>query len=332
MIERMLGPVDVQRLLPMGECIEALDRALAESTTTPVQSFVGGVKAPEGKFHLKAALSGGEHPMFAAKLNANFPGNPSRGLPTIQGALMLFDATNGTLLATMDSAAVTAIRTAAATAVAARHLASPGACTLAIVGCGAQALHHVEAINLVRPLKRVKLYDVNAAVAQELSTEVERRVGVPVQVCGDLMACTAGADMVVTLTSARSPFLTTGHVQPGTFVAGVGTDSPDKSELDPALMAQALVVVDDAAQCAEMGDLHHAVAAGLVQPASVWGTLAEVCAAPARFTVPPGRTVVFDSTGIPIEDVVATRLIYERSRYSDGGGKADPPPLSSGRT
>ena len=314
MIERMLGPDDVQRLLPMTECIEALDRALAASASTPVQSFVGGVKAPAGKFHLKAALSTGAEPMFAAKLNANFPDNPARGLPTIQGALMLFDATNGTLLATMDSASVTAIRTAAATAVAARHLAPAGADSLAVVGCGVQAFHHVEAMNVVRPLRSVRLYDLDGAAARRLAEDVERRLGLGAEASADLRSCTADADMVVTLTSARSAFLTPAHVRPGAFVAGVGTDSPDKSELDPALMAGALIVVDDLAQCAEMGDLRHAIAAGVVQAAGVWGTLADVCAAPARFTVPPRRTVVFDSTGIPLEDVVAARLIHRRSR------------------
>lgn len=314
MIERMLGPDDVLRLLPMAECIEALDRALAESASTPVQSFVGGVKASAGKFHLKAALSGGAEPMFAAKLNANFPDNPARGLPTIQGALMLFDATNGMLLATMDSASVTAIRTAAATAVAARHLAPSGAESLAVVGCGVQAFHHVEAMKVVRALRRVRLYDLDGAAARRLAEDIERRLGLSAEVCADLRSCTADADMVVTLTSARSAFLTPAHVRAGAFVAGVGTDSPDKSELDPALMADALIVVDDLAQCAEMGDLRHAIAAGVVQATGVWGTLADVCAAPARFTVPPGRTVVFDSTGIPLEDVVAAHLIHRRSR------------------
>ena len=295
----------------MKACIDALDRALAESVREPVQSFVGGAKAREGKFHIKAALSGGERPLFAAKINANYPRNPEQGRPTIQGVLVLFDATTGEPLATMDSGAITAIRTAAASAVAARHLAQPAAKTLGVVGCGVQAFHHVEAIDAVRPLRLVTLFDVDQDRAREMARRVERELGIVARATPDLHACTADADMVATLTSSRKPFLSGALVRAGIFVAAVGTDSPDKCEIEPSLMHDAFVVVDDQAQCAEMGDLHHAIAAGAVSRDRACATLAEVAADPARHRPRAGQTVVFDSTGIPIEDVVAARIVFE---------------------
>lgn len=316
---RAIDAAGVLHLLPMAECVRELDRALAESVGTPVRSFVGGVKAPEGKFHLKAALSAGTRPMFAAKLNANFPGNPERGRPTIQGLLVLFDATTGEPLATMDSAAVTAVRTAAATAVAARHLAHPGADTLAVVGCGAQALFHVQAIHLVRPLSRVRCHDTSPAVAHGLADRVRRELGIRVDACDSLPACTGDAAMVVTLTSSRTAFLRPEHVRADAFIGAVGVDSPDKSEIHPSLMRDAMVIVDDRGQCAEMGDLHHAIAAGAMAATDVAGTLAEVCAEPARFQG-TGKRIVFDSTGIPLEDVVAARIVYDHASTVPPGG------------
>lgn len=307
-----IDAASVIRLLPMEQCVEELDRALADSADMPVQSFVGGVKAPAGKFHLKAALALGTRPMFAAKLNANFPGNPAQGRPTIQGVLVLFDGSTGEPLATMDSAAVTAIRTAAATAVAARHLAPARADTLAVIGCGAQAFFHVEAINIVRPLSSVACFDTNAAAAEALRTRVEKELGIRPDACASVGTCASGAAMVVTLTSSRTAYLRPEHVRAGAFVAAVGVDSPDKSEIDPALMREALVIVDDRAQCAEMGDLRHAIAAGVMTAADVAGTLAEACADPSRFAG-TGKRIVFDSTGIPIEDVVAARIIHSNA-------------------
>ena len=316
---RLLGAKEVSRVLPMRECVEALALAFAESAHAPVRSFVGGVAAAEGKFHIKAALREGERALFVAKTNANFPGNPARGLPTIQGVLALFDAENGRLLALMDSGSITAIRTAAATAVAAKFLAPADARSLAIVGCGTQALQHVRAIREVRGITEVRALDLDRAAAEKLARVVKDECGIDAEAFDDLRAATGDADIVVTLTSSRRAFLRRDDVRAGAFVAGVGADSPDKSELDPALLAGARIIVDDLDQCAEMGDLHHAIAAGRLAKSDVAGTLAGVAADPARYPAVADRVTVFDSTGIPMEDVVAARLAFDRAEKSNIG-------------
>lgn len=317
----MLGARDVSAVLPMDACVEALTAAFQDSGRAAVRSFVGGVAAAQGKFHIKAALREGERALFVAKTNANFPGNPARGLPTIQGILALFDAENGRLLSLMDSGSITAIRTAAATAVAVKFLAPADARTLAIVGCGTQALQHVRAIREVREITRVRALDLDRAAAEAFARTVRNDCGIEAEAFDDLRTATGDADIVVTLTSSRRAFLRKGDVRPGAFVAGIGADSPDKSELDPGLLAGARVIVDDLDQCAEMGDLHHAIAAGLVSKGDVAGTLADVAANPESFRPTDAGVTVFDSTGIPLEDVVAASLAFERAQR-DGVGTA----------
>ena len=129
----------------------------------------------------------------------------------------------------------------------------------------------------------------------------------------DLASAARTADLIVTCTTATEPFLTTDMVRPGTFVAAVGADNPQKSEIEPALMAASLVVTDSTAQCAAMGDLHHAVEAGVMAPADVHAELAELVAG-----TKPGRTsaaqiILFDSTGVAVEDAASAFQVYHRA-------------------
>ena len=313
---RTLSAVDVYRYLPVADCIDVLERAF--SSAEGVQSFVGGVVAPAGTFHIKAALAEwGTGQYFAAKLNANFPRNRERdGLPTIQGLLLLSSASDGRPLAIMDSASLTVVRTAAATAVVARYAALPAARRCAIIGCGAQALAQLEALRAVRPIEFVRAFDVDAGALDAFVASAGQQVGLTVEAAHSLDHCVRDADVIVTCTTARQPFLHLSHVRPGTFVAALGADNPQKNEIAPELMARATVVVDDVQQCAEIGDLHHALVAGVMTRADVWGTVSDVV---RQKQVPAGRVTIFDSTGVPIEDAVAAAIVYERA-VADGSG------------
>ena len=315
----VLGAEDVRAALPLVECIEALEAAFCEPAAAAVQSFVGGATAADGKYHVKAALTSGDRPVFVAKINANFPLNPERhGLPTIQGIAALFDATDGRVLALLDSIALTIIRTAAATGLAARHLSRPDATTLALIGCGAQARAQIDAVCLVRPISRIHLYDTRGAAADVLGGEL-RTAGYDAVPARDLASALGGADVVVTCTSSTSAFLSEDHVRPGAFIAAVGADSHDKHEIAPSLVARSVVIVDDLEQCAAIGDLHHALASGFVDRAHVAGSLPDVVRAPEQFAWRPGRTTLFDSTGIPIEDAVGALRAYDHARRTGRG-------------
>ena len=231
---------DVRQLLGMDDCIAAVEAAFrlhAEGRSLP--PGVLAIRAPEGGFHIKAAGLRLDRLYFAAKANANFSENPRRhGLPAIQGVIVLCDADNGCPLAVMDSMEVTARRTAAATAVAAKWLARPGSSTATVCGCGSQGREQLRALARVLPLQRAYAFDLDQAKAQAFARSLSEELGLEVTPTRDLAAAVRKSDVCVTCTPSRAPFLLREHVVPGTFVAAVGADSHDKQELDPRLMAK----------------------------------------------------------------------------------------------
>ena len=263
---RILSRRQVFELLSLRECIAAVEHAFrlhAEGRT--LGPGVLGVPAARGGFHIKAAGLLGPRSYFAAKTNANFPDNPRRfGLPTIRGTVVLADADNGEPLAMMDSASVTALRTGAATAVAAKHLARAGSRVATVVGCGAQGAIQLAAIAAVLPLERAWVLDTDPARAEGLAARAQADLGFRVAAATDLRAALRESDVCVTCTPSRRPFVFRDDVAPGTFIAAVGADSQGKQELEPALVASSTLVVDVLEQCAEIGELQHALAAGLM--------------------------------------------------------------------
>src|SRR5438132_402880 len=223
------------------------------------------ITARDGGFHVKGASVVLDRTYVAVKLNGNYPDNPRRnGLPTIQGIVLLCDASDGALLAAMDSIEITLRRTAAASALAARFLARRDAASIAICGCGEQGRAQLAALTEVMVIKRARVWDMDGEKARDFADDVRRSQGLDITAVSKIGDATRESDVIVTATTARTPFLTRDIVPPGAFVAAVGADSPEKSELAPELMANATIVVDVLAQSATMGDLHHAIDAGLV--------------------------------------------------------------------
>lgn len=312
---RLLTRSDVTALLAMPDCIDAVETAFllhGRGKVAPPQ--VLGVHVEGGGFHIKTATLPGAPPVFAAKTNANFPGNPkAHGLPTIQGAILLFDATNGCPLAIMDAGEVTAARTGATTALAAKYLAKPSASSLTLVGCGTQASAQLRAVSAVRRLRRVFVSDMDHDRAVRFAQHHRDALGLEVEAVSDLAAAVRCSDMCITCTPARSFIVKSDWVPPGCFVAGVGADNENKQEIDPALFRSARVVVDSLDQCAVIGDLHRAIDSGAITREGVYGELSEIVAG-----VKPGRasdteTILFDSSGVALGDVAAAALVYERA-------------------
>jgi len=317
----ILSRRDVLELLPLPDCIDAVEHAFrAHAEGRARGPGVLSVPAANGAFHIKAAGLVGERSFFAAKTNANFPDNPRRhGMPTIQGTVVLADAGSGAPLAVMDSASVTALRTGAATAVAAKILARRDARTATIVGCGAQGEVQLAAIAAVLPLQHVWLVDSDHAKAEALVARTGGTVGCRLEAAKDLHAAVRTSDVCVTCTPARHAFLGPADVAPGTFVAAVGADARGKQELQPELVASATLVVDVLEQCAEIGELQHALAAGLLTRERVHAQLGEVLIGRR-----PGRTrndeiTVFDSSGTALQDVAAAVTVYENARARGRG-------------
>ena len=299
----LLGRADVERLLPAAACIEAVEEAFRHHALGKVPApGILGMHAVNGGFHVKAGFLG---KYFAAKVNANFPGNVD--LPTIQGAVILFDAANGRPLAIMDSISITAIRTAAATAVAAKYLARADCETILVCGCGGQAAAQLQALLCVRKPRRILAYDRDAGRASVFSA----RFGA--EMADDLAEAARASDLIVTCTTSTRYFITREIIRPGAFIAAVGADNENKQEIDPALLAQAKLVTDLTEQAARIGDLHHAIAAGVVTTADVHAELGEVIAGRKSARESADEIIVFDSTGTGLQDVAAAIAVYERA-------------------
>jgi alanine dehydrogenase len=314
----VLGSEDVTRLLDMESCVAEVEKAFrARGEGRLARSSVAGLELTGGGLHAKLAVLQLSRVYAAAKINANFPENPRiRGLPTIQGLVVLFDATSGVPLACMDSGTITAARTAAASAVAAKYLALPGASSVAFIGCGIQASSHALALGFVRPIRRVALFDSNRDAADKLARELSQSRQLEVTVADNLREATHAADIVVTSTPSRSAFLDDGDVNEGTFIAAVGADNEHKQEIAPALLRAGAVIVDDLDQCCRIGDLHHALDAGVMRRQDVRASLDQVVAGMVAGRRDEQEIVIFDSTGVAIEDVAAAAIVYERAEKS----------------
>jgi ornithine cyclodeaminase/alanine dehydrogenase-like protein (mu-crystallin family) len=320
-VTRLLTRTDVEGLLDPRTCIDAVEAAFRlRGAGGRIESAVLGLHGEGGGFHVKAAGVLGERSYFAAKLNSNFPGNPTKhSLPTIQGVLGLFDATNGLPLAVMDSIAITLLRTAAATGVAAKYLSRDDAKTVTIVGCGAQSIHQLAALKAVRPIARVYAVDRDTAVAARFAKSATALLGIDVAPSDDLQAVARDSDIIVTCTPSRAPFLDVRHVSPGAFIAAVGADNEDKSEIEPTLMRAAAVVCDDRGQCVKIGDLHHAITAGAMSADDIRAELHEVVFDPSRGRQDDDEIVVFDSTGVALQDMASAVVVYERAAAENIG-------------
>ena len=314
---------DVVRLLGMAECIDAVENAFRMHATGKAgQPGVLGIHVEGGGFHIKAAALTLERPYFAAKLNANFPHNgPRLGLPTIRGMLALCDASNGEPLAVMDSMSITALRTAAASAVAAKYLASERCDTALICGCGGQAPAQLRALCLVRKPRRILAYDQDAGKAAVFAATMGAELSIPVTPAAGLAEAVGTSDIVITCTTADRFFITREMVKPGTFIAAVGADNENKQEIDPQLLAHCTVVVDLLEQCSAIGDLHHAIDAGLMARGDVHAQLGEIVAGTQRARARDDEIIVFDSSGIALQDVAAAAVVYRRALAQKQGNR-----------
>lgn len=317
----LLGQADIAATMVLSDYVEAVERAFERLDAGKMSvPDVVHIPAPDGAFHVKSAGFVGDPYYVAVKVNGNFPGNQRRtALPTIQGAIILCDGRNGALLAVIDSIEVTAMRTAAATAVAAKYLARKDTTVATIIGCGIQGRVQMLALQEALPLKTVYAFDSDVARKETFVQHMLGETGLDVIPVDNIADATLASQAIVTCTSSRVPYLRREHVVPGTFIAAVGADNHDKQELHPDLMRRSKVVVDLINQCAEIGELHHALDAGAMTPTDVVGELGAIVARRESPTFRPDDVIIFDSTGSAIQDVAAAGIIFERAKAAGIG-------------
>ena len=311
----LLSRSDVASLLDVGDYIEVVEiafRSYARGETLSLGLL--HVDTPDGEFHIKVGGIKKPRVYCGLKMNGGFFQNQRWfGLPNIQGTIALFDGENGYPLAFMDSIEITINRTGATTAVAAKYLARPESRVVTICGCGNQGRVQLRYLKEVLPIDAVYAFDLQDGVAENYAEEMGEALGITVTRVDDLAAAVGGSDVCVTCTPSKEFFLERDWVPAGAFVAAVGADSPGKQEIDPRLLVASTVIVDILDQCASVGELHHAIAGGLMSSDEVHAELGQIIAGQR-----PGRTTdaeitVFDATGTGLQDAAGTAAAYERA-------------------
>ena len=317
----VLSEHDVQRLLDMESCVDAMADVLASLARGDLYQPLRFVGRPEGASNLiglMPAHRAGESPMWALKEIVVTPDNPTRGLDAHQGGVLLHDGVTGELVALLNASPITAIRTAAVSAVATRALARADAKRVAIIGAGVQARSHVDAMRAVIDDPEIRIYARRSDAAAALASEV----GALASPSPD--AALFGAEVVCTTTSAREPVVEHRWLAPGAHVNAVGSSIPTTRELDTETMSKASLFVDRRESTLnEAGDYLIPAAEGVFGPDHIKAELGEVLAGLA-----PGRTdeeelTVFKSLGIAIEDLAAADLVVRRAREQGVGAEVD---------
>jgi len=298
---------DVRRAVPPLEAYEAVCAGFVAHAhgewTMPPKVYV--TNYPAGDFRAMPALGGG-HALL--KWVTSFPGNPARGLPTVTGLALLSDAENGRLLAVLDAAAVTALRTAAAAALAAETLARSDASSWAVVGAG---VNGAESARLLAALGRSPVvWDLDQRRRREVADGLGLEVATSAE---DALA----ADVVVTVTPGSQPLYRAGSLRPGQHVSLMGADGPGKAEVELAELERARLFCDDWEQASHGGELAAAVEAGGVQRSDAT-ELGAVLTGTAEGRRDADEITLFDSTGLAIQDLAIARLAYSKVRELDG--------------
>jgi ornithine cyclodeaminase/alanine dehydrogenase-like protein (mu-crystallin family) len=308
----ILSHDDVIAALPPGPCADAMAEVLAAhargEAQMPLRSMVP-FEGAAGFMGLMPAWRGGEDPVFSLKSLCVMPGNPARGLDAHQGTVTLFDGATGAPTAILDASAVTAVRTAAVSAVATRTLAREDARVLAILGAGVQGRAHLDALLPVRPFDDVRVFAPNRSHAEGVAAD-------RATVASSADEAVRGADVVVTATSAREPVLRRDWLAPGAHVNAVGASMPSVRELDvDTVVACALYCDSRESLRNEAGEYLLAVEQGAI-PAEdhVRGELGEVLAGIAPGRTGPDELTVFRSLGLAVEDLAAALCAVTRAR------------------
>ena len=322
----------VPELLPMAECIDAMGQALLALTrgdaVLPLRSMVW-MPDRSGLLGLMPAYLGVPRSL-GLKVISYFPGNHGTDRDSHQGAVLLFDASRGNLLAVIDATSITAIRTAAVSGLATRLLAREDAGDLAILGSGVQAAAHLDAMRTVRTLRRVRVCGVSIDRARAFARRYEARIGRSIEAVARAEEAVDGADLICTTTSSREPVLFGDWVSPGAHINAVGACFANARELDTAAVLRSRLYVDRRESAlAEAGDFLIPKAEGTIGDDHIVGELGELIAKRVSGRRTRDEITLFKSLGLAVEDLAAAHSVHERARATgrgiavDFGGRRD---------
>lgn len=311
----LLTDLDVSQLVDASEAVDVVESAFAE--------FGKGLAYMPPKVYLSFPQHRGDLRAMPAAVGDRFAGvklinshelNPSKGLPSVVGTYVLYSQETGIPLCLMAATALTALRTGAASGVAARYLARPESSSLGLIGAGAQAAYQFRAVTGQLPITDVIVWAPENDAARRDAVVGSLASGNPsVRFRAGSIDEAAAADVLCTLTPARSPLFPASAVRPGVHINAVGADGPGKQELDPAILKGARVIVDEMYQATHGGEVNVAISQGLMQEDDIAGTLSDVINGTTAGRTSDDQITVFDSTGLAIQDIAVAIVAYERA-------------------
>ena len=305
-----LNEQEVAQLLPMDECIDALDRAFANAGTGMVDNKPRSrIRMPGGFFHFMAAADSGQG-VFGYKAYPSFAGPGGSKM-----LVMLYDYQSGELLACLESGRLGQIRTGAASGLATRYMARCGASTAAVIGSGFQARTQLEAVCAARPIEKARVFSRRQERREDFARRSSERLGIDVQPVESAQECVEGADVVIAITSAREPVVLGDWLSPGAHVNAAGGNHWLRREIDEAAVLRSeVIVVDDLEQARiECGDLMWLEARGSFR----WDMahqLQDVVAGRVPGRVSAEGVTLFESMGIALEDIAAAEVVYRKAK------------------
>lgn len=315
---KILTEADLRALVSLDadavDCVEAAFKSLAGGSVVmpPIMTLL--VPDHNGEVCVKSAYVPGID-SFAMKMSPGFFDNPKLGLPSTLGLMVLFSSKTGMLEALLlDNGYLTDVRTAAAGAVAARHLAKEDSRTACVIGAGVQAKLQLKALALVRPLGSVVIWARDTSKADALAAELRDEMGIKVKAQEDIAAAVGSADIVVTTTPSATPIVMADWLQPGQLVIAMGSDQEHKVELEPACLARAdLYVPDSQSQCAVKGELRSALDAGVASPDRQFAELGDIAVGSAPGRRSDNQIIIADLTGTGVQDTAIATLARQRA-------------------
>ncbi len=320
----ILTETDLRKIVQLDndaiDCVEQAFAALATKAVEMPPIMRLDIPAHRGEVDVKTAYVP-DLDSFAVKVSPGFFDNPSLGLPSTNGLMMLLSARTGLVEALLlDNGYLTEVRTAAAGAVAARHLARPDARIAAIFGAGMQARLQLRALTLVRPIEAARIWARDLAKAEKLATELTAELGLPVTAEADAEQACRGADILVTTTPSDKPILEAAWLQRGQHVTAMGSDAEHKNEIDPAAILKASpYVADSLKQTRRLGELHHAIAAGLVGGSTDFPELGAIVSGQIAGRRSREAITLCDLTGTGVQDTAIATLAYRRAILAGAG-------------
>jgi ornithine cyclodeaminase/alanine dehydrogenase-like protein (mu-crystallin family) len=309
---RYIGTEEIARRLTYEVCIPLVrDAMIAFSRGETLQTLRAIIPLADGRAFGVMPGAMGERAPFGAKILSVYPDNFAKRVQSHQGVVLLFDPDSGAPVCILHAGEITAIRTAAASAVATDALARKDASRLAILGYGEQAATHARAIAKVRHLTAITVWGRSAERAGAFADRMTAELGIPVTAASDARTCVAEADMICTVTAARAPILLGAWVKPGTHVNLVGSSIPGPVEVDDDFVAGSRFFVDSREGVMRQGaEFLHAKAAGLIGDDHILGEIGQVLAGDVEGRISDGDVTAYKSLGHVVQDLATGWWLY----------------------